>query len=306
MNQFYAFHLLVEVHETASGLARSVRKVAGGDLANQMGELYDAIPFCCELDLEEKLEDPGWWLISGAVFEDAGVDTPSGPAEYSATGWVTVREATPEEQAGALPPLPSLCPHCGFEEPGDDCANCAADAAYWDAAAAASFPHVPAEVGRGAIFSPCETWRYALWRIWDPRRPPLVFCMLNPSTADAEKNDPTVERCERRARRLDHGGVIVVNAYALRSTDPMGLRQVDDPVGPYNDAWLAYAAGRGPVVVAWGTHINVLKGHEQRVAKVLLKTAGQELQCLGTTKAGHPRHPLYIPNAQELRAWSCP
>ena len=161
----------------------------------------------------------------------------------------------------------------------------------------------------GAVFSPCQRHRYTLWRTWDADKPPLIFVMLNPSTADETKNDPTVERCERRARRLGYGGVLVLNAYALRSTDPKGLKQVADPVGPANFELISQAVGAsdGQVVVAWGTHINDCdKGHERRVAKVLRLSTDKPLLCLGTTKTGHPKHPLYIRNDQPLVRWEGP
>src|ERR1051326_5628436 len=95
-----------------------------------------------------------------------------------------------------------------------------------------------------ALFSPCGLFRYRLWRHWTPGMPPLVFVMLNPSTADAEKNDPTVERCERRAKAGGFGGGEVVNLFALRSTDPKALYSAADPIGPENDKVIATAAGR--------------------------------------------------------------
>ena len=75
----------------------------------------------------------------------------------------------------------------------------------------------------GASFSPCGTYRYTLWRRWS-FVPPATFVLLNPSTADATRNDPTVERCERRARELGCGGIRVANLFALRSTDPARYR----------------------------------------------------------------------------------
>ena len=110
----------------------------------------------------------------------------------------------------------------------------------------------------GARFSPCGRYRYLLWRIWDENRPPAVFVMPNPSTADEIKNDPTVERCERRARAMGFGGLRVANIFALRSTDPAALYQHADPVGPDNDAAIIESvAGAGIVVCAWGGHGNL-------------------------------------------------
>src|SRR3954454_21911255 len=86
-----------------------------------------------------------------------------------------------------------------------------------------------------AVFSKCNRYRYRLDRIWDEARPPLAFGMLNPSTADHERNDATIERCERRARALGFGSLIVWNLFAFRSTKPSTLKAQDDPIGPKND-----------------------------------------------------------------------
>lgn len=145
---------------------------------------------------------------------------------------------------------------------------------------------------RGAEFSDCETYRYRLWRTWDSRKPPLVFCMLNPSTADAEQDDPTVARCSERARRLGYGGLEVVNLFALRSTDPKALYGHADPVGPKNDSAILSAAERGNVVCAWGNH-GKLQGRDKAVL-ALLRAAGLPALALKVSKDGHPSHPLYL------------
>lgn len=152
------------------------------------------------------------------------------------------------------------------------------------------------EFSTGATFSECKIYRYTLWRTWDAELPVVNFLMLNPSTADQWKNDPTVERCERRARDLGYGKLIVTNLFALRSTDPAGLRQVDDPVGPGNDrAILDSALEADAVVCAWGVHGELFG----RAAKVLADLrawpgVGDKLHCLALTKDGSPRHPLYV------------
>lgn len=146
-----------------------------------------------------------------------------------------------------------------------------------------------------ATFSPCTRYRYTLTRTWDPTRPRLVFLMLNPSTADALANDPTVERCHRRALRMGFGGVGVVNLFAFRSTDPDALYSEPDPVGPDNDAAiLAMCLDAGQVIVAWGTHGN----YQGRAASVLraLADAGIRLHALAINADGTPKHPLYVSN----------
>lgn len=145
----------------------------------------------------------------------------------------------------------------------------------------------------GAVFSPDKTHRYRLWRIWDDTVPPLVMVMLNPSIADEERNDPTVERCQRRAVAGGFGGLQVVNIFALVSTDPAGLYGHSDPVGPDNDtAILDAVKGAGMVICAWGTHGQ----HVGRAKAVvdLLKGAGVQPYALGINADGSGKHPLYV------------
>ena len=145
----------------------------------------------------------------------------------------------------------------------------------------------------GAVFSPCKTYRYRRWRTWDASRKPIVFLMLNPSIADENQNDPTVERCQRRAMSMGFGGLQVVNIFGLVSTDPQGLYTCDDPVGPENnEAILEAVKDAGMVVCAWGTHGE----HVNRAREVveLLKSAGVSPQCLGQNADGSPKHPLYV------------
>lgn len=144
----------------------------------------------------------------------------------------------------------------------------------------------------GATFSPCGAYRYRLWRYWSGE-PAVLFLMLNPSTADETVNDPTVERCQRRAKAMGAGGLQVANIFALRSTDPGALYAADDPVGPDNDAAILAAAREcAQVICAWGVH-GEYRGRGNAVL-AMLRTAGITPHCLGTTKDGHPRHPLYV------------
>ena len=144
----------------------------------------------------------------------------------------------------------------------------------------------------GAEFSPCRRYRYRLWRTWGEKRPAL-FLMLNPSTADEVTNDPTVARCESRARMMGYGGLLVANIFALRSTDPGALYDRPDPIGPGNDrAIVAAAASAGIVVCAWGTH-GALNGRGAHVLRMLVDM-GVVPHCLKLTKGGFPQHPLYV------------
>lgn len=144
-----------------------------------------------------------------------------------------------------------------------------------------------------AVYSACETYRYALTREWDAGAKKVCFVMLNPSTADELRNDPTVERCERRARALGFGAFRVVNIFAFRATDPRDLKKASEPVGDGNDTALGEALEWADMTVAaWGAHGDHL-GQGAAVAKSL-KAAGKPLHHLGLTKRGHPRHPLYV------------
>lgn len=143
---------------------------------------------------------------------------------------------------------------------------------------------------RSAIYSPDKEYRYILTRRWRVRGPLCMFVGLNPSTATAEEDDPTVRRCINFARSWSCAGLIMANAYGFRSTDPTVLRDLLDPVGPDNLKYLRqYARRASRVVVAWGA--NCTKEHEAAVLAVL--RAGGPVYCLDKTKTGRPVHPLY-------------
>lgn len=153
-----------------------------------------------------------------------------------------------------------------------------------------------------AVYSDCERYRYELTRVWDKKGPKALFIMLNPSTATETQNDPTVERCERRARSLGFGAFRVLNIFAWRDTDPKAMRAATDPIGPKNDS----AIRRGckwsdQIICAWGTHgAHLDRGPD--VVKLLRKTK-LPLYHLGLTKQGHPKHPLYIAYAEQPQVW---
>lgn len=143
-----------------------------------------------------------------------------------------------------------------------------------------------------AVFSTGEEYRYLLTR-QRAAGPALVFIMLNPSTADARKDDPTIRRCIRFAAREGAGVLAVVNLFALRATDPRELRRHPDPAGPRNDEFIDLWCRPGrPVIAAWGAGGGLL-GRDREVA-TRLAAAGVSLSCLGVTRDGHPRHPLYV------------
>ncbi|MGY0065169.1 DUF1643 domain-containing protein (plasmid) [Streptomyces sp. LZ34] len=154
-----------------------------------------------------------------------------------------------------------------------------------------------------AVMDKARAYRYLLTRIWDSSRPPMVWIMLNPSTADALEDDATIRRCIGFARRERCGGIAVVNLFALRSTDPRALRDHPDPVGEHNDVFLRQTtASLGPVVAGWGAG-GVLGDRAATVTRSLT-AAGVRLHALGTTSTGQPRHPLYLPGNAALAPYT--
>lgn len=157
-----------------------------------------------------------------------------------------------------------------------------------------------------AVFdSKARTYRYLLTRIWDPTVAPAVFLMLNPSTADALEGDATIRRLagpKGFARRMGAGGLVVVNLFAVCSTNPGVLRDHPDPVGPLNDVFVRRAtADASTVVAAWGA-AGVEHGRGAQVSDTL-RGRGIALHCLGKTSTGQPRHPLYLPGDAVLEAY---
>jgi len=147
----------------------------------------------------------------------------------------------------------------------------------------------------GAAFSPCENYRWLLWRMWNPDLPFWTFGMLNPSTATHEKVDPTIARCISRAKAGGAGGLIVWNLFAWRATKPEHMKSAGNPVGVANDKAITHARSAGAVnIAAWGAD----GGHKGRDREVLAmlgrKGLAMQLHALAFTAAGQPRHPLYL------------
>jgi len=162
--------------------------------------------------------------------------------------------------------------------------------------------HQKGDAKSTALYSDCLLYRYSLMRTWNIQGQKVHFIMLNPSTATEVQNDPTVERCERRARALGFGAFCVTNIFAWRDTDPKKMRAASDPVGAYNDA----AIHRGcdwadTIIAAWGTNGEYLK--RGSAVKDLLTKTKKTICHLGLSKAGHPKHPLYISYLQKPEIW---
>lgn len=157
-----------------------------------------------------------------------------------------------------------------------------------------------------ADLSRCGRYRYALGRRWGDGAEAL-FVLLNPSTADAALDDPTLRRCIGFARREGCGASRTVNLFAWRATSPRDLQGAGeegaDIVGRRNNAALRRALGEcaGPVIVGWGAH--PLADPRAKALHRLASREGRALHCLGLTKAGQPRHPLYIRAEAPLVPW---
>jgi len=147
-----------------------------------------------------------------------------------------------------------------------------------------------------AVISEDGLYRYFLSRRWHDSGKCIAFIGLNPSTADAIKDDPTIRRCIGFAKAWGGNTLLMVNLFGLRSTSPLALRSTADPIGPENDAWLDKVVSSADVVVAaWGNH-GCLLGRSDDVRRRF----GGRLQVLAMTKAGMPKHPLYISASQGL------
>lgn len=149
------------------------------------------------------------------------------------------------------------------------------------------------EVEKHALLSPCCQYRWQLWRIWNNELPGCVFIGLNPSTADETTDDPTIRRCIRFATDWGYGSLVMLNAYAFRATEPKVMKAASDPIGKDNNSALRLPSqsaidNGGIVIAAWGSHCD-----EEREAEVC-RLIDRKIHCLGRTKAGRPKHPLYL------------
>ncbi len=155
----------------------------------------------------------------------------------------------------------------------------------------------------GAVLSPCGLYRYSLTRNFGtgPRR--VLFVMLNPSTADARQDDPTIRRCISFAEGWSFGSLDVVNLFAGRTPRPDVLFLMGDPVGPENDRHIREAAGRAELIVAaWGADPRAAN-RAKAVLDGPLAEHLSKLHVLRWTAAGAPGHPLYVPKAAPLLLW---
>jgi hypothetical protein len=158
-------------------------------------------------------------------------------------------------------------------------------------------------VDRTAIISDCGRYRYLLRRLWAEGLPRALFIMLNPSTADDKIDDPTIKALIRWCQHHSYGSFEVVNIFAVRSSDPIAIYQIGDPIGPRNEAVIRRAVDRADIVIcAWGAHLAA-RDHVHRLMTEISKVK-EHVFCLGITKLGAPRHPLYIAANQPLIEFS--
>jgi hypothetical protein len=153
------------------------------------------------------------------------------------------------------------------------------------------------------VFSENRRYRYALLRWWDKRLPHVLWVMLNPSTADANTDDPTMHRVIGFSMDRLYGSLTVVNAFALISTDPLGLVAVDDPVGPENDSMLAQEVSQADTIIcAWGSQRVGLHSRIREVRALIAehRRAEARILCLGTNADHSPRHPVRLPTSTTL------
>ena len=163
------------------------------------------------------------------------------------------------------------------------------------------------DIKNDALISPNSKYRYWLTRFTHGGERPkransAIFVMLNPSTADAREDDPTIRRCRNFAGDWGYAGLIVLNLYAFRATDPADLFKADfpGPEGPANDYWLTSFGQDSDIICAWGNHAKA-----GRVAWFVEEMARihARLWCLGTNQSGSPKHPLYLKGDTPLEEW---
>lgn len=147
----------------------------------------------------------------------------------------------------------------------------------------------------GAIISECNKYRYKLWRIWDSEKPLVMFLMLNPSTADANSNDPTIRRCINFAKFWGYGGIVVCNLFAYRATNPKDLLKISNPIGDLNVVYIKECIELCErVICAWGNASIVKKMAYMSVFFNSITFGRDKLCFIDRSKNGTPKHPLYL------------
>jgi hypothetical protein len=143
---------------------------------------------------------------------------------------------------------------------------------------------------KSALLSDCGLYRYVLTRIWSAA-PPVCWIMLNPSTADANTDDPTIRKCIGFANCLGHGGIIVVNLFAFRCTNPDELPKGNRAIGVDNDEAIMRETDGRRIIAAWGARNT---GGRDYQVRTFMRDARRQMESLCLTKKGKPQHPLYV------------
>lgn len=153
-----------------------------------------------------------------------------------------------------------------------------------------------------AVISDCGSYRYLLRRAWDAKKPRVLYIMLNPSTADAQKDDATIRSCVRLASGLGYGSMEVVNVFAWRATKPDELLLVSDPAGPQNEDHVRLALDRCDIpICAWGAWPPAQEA--STYIRNAIRVARPAAFCFGKTASGAPKHPLYIKSGTPLETY---
>ena len=161
---------------------------------------------------------------------------------------------------------------------------------------------------KGAHISDCKKYRYSLWRTWDWQGPAscVMFVGLNPSKADAVRDDLTITKCVGFAKRWGYGGICMLNLFAFRATNPLEMLAAKDPVGPRNEASFSYYRTRvGLIVAAWGGLDRKYREGVQWTVRIekTVELINKPIYCLGCTQEGQPRHPSRLAYATEYELW---
>ena len=146
----------------------------------------------------------------------------------------------------------------------------------------------------GAVLDNTRTYRYVLWRVLKEKGDTILWIGLNPSTADEDTDDPTIRRVVNYSRDWGYANVLMANLFAFRATDPKEMKKAADPFGKDNNDWLIKLRKQSQLcVAAWG-NAGCLKWSGHRLLKQFKELGLTPIHCLGITKVGHPRHPLYM------------
>jgi hypothetical protein len=158
------------------------------------------------------------------------------------------------------------------------------------------------ELKKSARISDDGLYRYSLERDWDESLPKVLWCCLNPSTADDSLDDPSVRKMIGFSKLFGYGGLVLVNLFAFRETNPAKLPHELVAIGMENDWCISGFAVQHPVICAWGSHKIARRGRAWEVRHMLHDHQGK-IYCLGKTKDGSPKHPLYLPYETKLEPY---